>query len=548
MAWSARRFLERRAEASRGAAAFPAGDASSPRASVPGGAGRFSPGTGGGRFGAASSPGDDSASPGRTTRLDYYPDDIVPTPRQGEDASSDEGVHPNDDPSSPTWHAAPHRSPLAFSFRGGQSSFREAHAFGDGTSFAETSSTKTERTETPKPSATGRRPAIPRAGGMVVAPGPHADVLPRRKANVCAFFDAGSDAPPRALRHPADDVDPASSALLRAKLLRRTNPERTRKRNKTPRAGSNPRGFARATPTTTRVSSWASPTRERRALEHPNGARGAPDRGTFSQKMRDAETVEEISGVVAGARARLAAITGDVFEAVPRPNASSSRASRTLALFDARTMPTPNPNRLEFVTENATEKQKTRSTEELARLLRATRDAKAKAKAKPGGAERRVAFFRHAGAPRVSTRNQTGWLTGQGRPAVSRLESSGTLPYRKSEALPSGRLESSARERPAAASADWVVARATAVALGSETRAALLTAARDARARANGGPGLMASEAESLYADVLSQSLEKQLGLEEKKANISTTNPRLGMLAATDPGRFQIVAATEGRG
>jgi hypothetical protein len=262
--------------------------------------------------------------------------------------------------------------------------------------------------------------------------------------------------------------------------------------------------------------------------------------------MRDAETVEEISGVVAGARARLAAITGDVFEAVPRPNASSSRASRTLALFDARTMPTPNPNRLEFVTENATEKQKTRSTEELARLLRATRDAKAKAK--PGGAERRVAFFRHAGAPRVSARNQTGWLTGQGRPAVSRLESSGTLPYRKSQALSSGRLEPRARERPAAAAADWVVTRATAVALGSETRAALLTAARDARARANGGPGLMASEAESLYADVLSQSLEKQMGLNEKKVSISTRNPRLGMLAATDPGRFQIVAATEGRG
>ena len=542
MSGSARRFLERRAEASRGAAAFPAGDASSPRASVPGGAGGFSPGTGGGRFGAASSPGDDSASPGRTTRLDYYPDDIVPTPRQGEDASSDEGVHPNDDPSSPTWHAAPHRSPLAFSFRGGQSSFREAHAFGDGTS---SKKTKTEKTETPKPSATGRRPAIPRAGGMMVAPGPHADVLPRRRASACAFFDAGSDAPPRALRHPADDVDPA---LLRAKLLRRTNHERRRERNKTPRAGSNPRGFARATPTTTRVSSWASPARERNALEHPNGARGAPDRGTFSQKMRDAETVEEISGVVAGARARLAAIAGDVFVAVPRTNVSSSRASRTLALFDARTMPTPKPNRLEFVTENATEKKKTRSTEELARLLRATRDAKAKAKVKPGGAERRVAFFRHAGAPRVSTRNQTGWLTGQGRPAVSRLESSGTLPYRKSEALPSGRLETSARQRPAAASADWVVARATAVALGSETRAALLTAARDARARANGGLGLMASEAESLYADVLSQSLEKQMGLEEKKASISTRNPRLGMLAATDPGRFQIVAATEERG
>mgnify|MGYP002048472019 CR=1 FL=1 len=30
----------------------------------------------------------------------------------GDDTSGDEGVHPNDDPSSPTWHAAPHRSGL----------------------------------------------------------------------------------------------------------------------------------------------------------------------------------------------------------------------------------------------------------------------------------------------------------------------------------------------------------------------------------------------------------------------------------------------------
>lgn len=146
MSVSARRFLQRRAEASSGAAAFAAGDASSPRASVPGDAARFSPGTAGGRFGAGSagSPGDDSASPKRTTRLDYYPDDIVPTPRHGDDTSGDEGVHPNDDPSSPTWHAAPHRSPLAFSFRGHSSSN----------------------------AATKRPPANPRAGGMVVAPGP----------------------------------------------------------------------------------------------------------------------------------------------------------------------------------------------------------------------------------------------------------------------------------------------------------------------------------------------------------------------------------------
>ena len=188
MSVSARRFLQRRAEASSGAAAFAAGDASSPRASVPGDAARFSPGTAGGRFGAGSagSPGDDSASPERMTRLDYYPDDIVPTPRQGDDASSDEGVHPNDDPSSPTWHAAPHRSPLAFSSRGRPETSSSS-------SFAEREKKPFETfpnaggTRPALDSATARRPAIPRAGGMVVAPGPHADVLPRRRPRALRF-------------------------------------------------------------------------------------------------------------------------------------------------------------------------------------------------------------------------------------------------------------------------------------------------------------------------------------------------------------------------
>ena len=280
MSVSVRRFLQRRAEASSGAAAFAAGDASSPRASVPGDAARFSPGTAGGRFGAesAGSPGDDSASPERTTRLDYYPDDIVPTPRHGDDTSGDEGVHPNDDPSSPTWHAAPHRSPLAFSFRGRSSS--------------------NAATKRSAPSATRRPPSIPRAGGMVVAPGPHADVLPRRHAGALlngAFHGAGAGAPPRALRHPADDVDPAPARFPRA--FEETKNTRKRKRKNKPATSP-----TRDTDHRARLFLGVPDARARHASAHPGGARGAPDRGTFSQAMREAETIARARRRVAGAR------------------------------------------------------------------------------------------------------------------------------------------------------------------------------------------------------------------------------------------------------
>ena len=210
MSVSVRRFLQRRAEASSGAAAFAAGDASSPRASVPGDAARFSPGTAGGRFGAesAGSPGDDSASPERTTRLDYYPDDIVPTPRHGDDTSGDEGVHPNDDPSSPTWHAAPHRSPLAFSFRGRSSS--------------------NAATKRSAPSATRRPPSIPSAGGMVVAPGPHADVLPRRHAGALRVrFTARARA-----RLRARSAIPRTTSTRRRRVFRALSETKTKRTQK----------------------------------------------------------------------------------------------------------------------------------------------------------------------------------------------------------------------------------------------------------------------------------------------------------------------------
>ena len=193
MTRSARRFVERRAEASSGPAVFPAENVSSPRASFSGDAGRFSPGTAGGRFGEAESPRDDSASPGRTTRLDSYPDDIVPTPRRGDDVSSDEGIHPNDDPSSPMWHAASHRSPLAFSSRG-QSSWL----------FAERETFETTRSS---PSATARRPAIPRARparGCAAATDRGANRRVRGRG--CAVARAA----PRGRRRPGAGVSPSA--------------------------------------------------------------------------------------------------------------------------------------------------------------------------------------------------------------------------------------------------------------------------------------------------------------------------------------------------
>ena len=496
MSVSARRFLQRRAEASSGAAAFAAGDASSPRASVPGDAARFSPGTAGGRFGAGSagSPGDDSASPERTTRLDYYPDDIVPTPRHGDDTSGDEGVHPNDDPSSPTWHAAPHRSPLAFSFRGHSSSN----------------------------AATKRPPANPRAGGMVVAPGPHADVLPRRHAGplLGAVYGAGaSPRPPRALRHPADDVDPAPARFPESAFGKQTHTKMA---------------FARATPTTARVSSWASPKRARQASKHPGGARGAPDRGTFSQAMREAETIAALGGEVAGARARLVALVGDVVE---RPE---SRASGRRRVRDpTRDRGDRSVHRERRSIEHLRPVSRLGVESELKRLLRATKDDETRNRNRKG-ADRRVAFFffRRAGAPAANAarREEEGWLTGQGRPALSRRETSNAFPF-----VHTDRDENVTRVTDRTHVAR-LASRAATIALGSESRAAEAFAARDAAARARGGAGRIASDAERVYADVWADSQEKQMGRSEESQAcvISTKTPRLLIRAAADPARFRV--------
>lgn len=490
MTRSARRFVERRAEASSGPAVFPAENVSSPRASFSGDAGRFSPGTAGGRFGDAESPRDDSASPGRTTRLDYYPDDIVPTPRRGDDVSSDEGIHPNDDPSSPMWHAASHRSPLAFSSRG-QSSWL----------FAERETFETTRSS---PSATARRPAIPRAGGMLVAPGPHADVLPRRIAARTGAF-AGAGAPSRAPR-PEDDVDPAPAfRRARAETRETVFPERKRK---PPRAAGAPRGFARPTPTT--ASSWASPARARRARAQPIGdARGAPDRGTFSRAMRDAETMEAVFGSVGGARARLAALAGDVF-------------------FDAADGSSGTPNATRDGPRDA-------ALVSASRVTRRSEPRGARSREKRG-AERRVAFFRHASAPVVPAADRRGWLTGHASPAMSNVVA---LFRRDGDRDRVGRT-SRARGaiEPAAGSAARVAARAAAAAFGSERRAAAATAERRSSRLARSSQG----------------SDGRPPGLETKEARFATKTPLRSILArdpVPGPGpvggktsRFRVFAAS----
>lgn len=513
MSVSARRFLQRRAEASSGAAAFAAGDASSPRASVPGDAARFSPGTAGGRFGAesAGSPGDDSASPERTTRLDYYPDDIVPTPRKkkhGDDTSGDEGVHPNDDPSSPTWHAAPHRSPLAFSFD--------------------------DETKRSAPSATRRPPSIPRAGGMVVAPGPHADVLPRRHAGALrngAFHGAGAGAPPRALRHPADDVDPAPARFPRAFGNRKHT--KTKTKNK-------PATSPTATPTTARVSSWASPTRARHASAHPGGARGAPDRGTFSQAMREAETIASLGGEVAGARARLVALAGDVLE---------TRESRASGRRRVRDPTRDRGDRCEKSIELLRPVSRLGVESELKRLLRVcSKDDETRTRNRKG-ADRRVAFFFHrrAGAPvAAAARRNEGWLTTQARPArVLYVTSNAKRPMKHTER---DRTNVNVPRLAFGRSIDDV-SRAATIALGSESRAAAAFAERDATARATGWAGRMASDAERVYADVWTDSLEsldsleKQMGRSEKSQArvISTKTPRLWIRSGSaDSARFRV--------
>ena len=279
MSVSARRFLQRRAEASSGAAAFAAGDASSPRASVPGDAARFSPGTAGGRFGAriCRVPRGRFGIPGEDDAPGLLPDDIVPTPRHGDDTSGDEGVHPNDDPSSPTWHAAPHRSPLAFSFRGHSSS--------------------NAATKRSAPSATRRPPSIPAPAGW--------SLRPARTRTCCRADTRGHYETVRFTARARARLRARSAIRGRRRpgagaFSARFRKPKTHENENEKQAGDFADGV---TPTTARVSSWASPTRARHASAHPGGARGAPDRGTFSQAMREAETIASLGGEVAGARA-----------------------------------------------------------------------------------------------------------------------------------------------------------------------------------------------------------------------------------------------------
>ena len=93
------------------------------------------------------------------------------------------------------------------------------------------------------------------------------------------------------------------------------------------------------------------------------------------------------------------------------------------------------------------------------------------------------------------------------------------------------------------------VSRAATMAFGSESRAAAAFAERDATARATGWAGRMASDAERMYADVWTDSLdsldslEKQIGRSEKSQAlvISTKTPRLWIRSGSaDSARFRV--------
>ena len=255
--------LQRRAEAS--GAVGGAEDASS--ASRPRGRGPGLPGTAGGRFDATNRrvPRGLVGTPERTTRLDYPPDDIVPTPRHGDDTSGDEGVHPNDDRSSPG--EARRAAPLA------------AGVFVPRPTIVERrdEAIRAERDAAPALDPPRRR------DGRRARP-TRADVLPRRHAGALRngrFTAEARGAPPRALRRPADDVDPAPAReVFRALLNRKHTKTKTKNKPGDARRGDSdhraslpgrPRARARLPPRTPAA-------RGARVRTFPNASRGGDDR------------------------------------------------------------------------------------------------------------------------------------------------------------------------------------------------------------------------------------------------------------------------------
>ena len=96
-----------------------------------------------------------------------------------------------------------------------------------------------------------------------------------------------------------------------------------------------------------------------------------------------------------------------------------------------------------------------------------------------------------------------------------------------------------------------MASRAATIALGSESRAAAAFAARDAAARARGGAGRMASDAERVYADVWADSLEMQMGRsEESQVCVISTKTESGLLIRADagPARFRVGDVQHGAG
>ena len=434
----------------------------------------------------------------------HYTDDIVPTPHGSDgDLSTDDedftGV--NEDPSSPAWYGETHR-------HGTPGDGPSGFAFPQSSPIPRRKSDSSQILRNMNQSRVGMYPTK-----KVVAPGPHADVLPEGLYRNQATTDANhfNEKGLVAFSDEKYHLD-----VLPRRKQKNQNP-------KTKKHAFGPSGFAKTTATTKNVSPWASTARAK-SVSKPNGPRGAPDRATFSQKMRDAETVEFVLGAKAGAKARLEVLTGDELtknkKILDRHNSVQSLVSVPSLLGDSKSKKTSKhvhdylPGRL-------------RDCNLLANVSKPIRFASAQ--------------------PLPDARNV---ITGHGQPATSSHEGYYlTVPDNSKSTQGSNRprewsYQGFMRDPQRVQSIQWTTEKAAVFAIGPEEESKVIMNERDANYYEKTAVAEFANDAHSIYGD-LEQRLEHRLGLELKKTRIctGTGTEDLGISPVTSPQRFVVKAS-----
>jgi len=237
-------------------------------------------------------------SPGMGFRGDVV--DIIPTPfipsGDGSSSDGDDEGHQNHDPRSPSWVNGDKNqgSPVAFQCE------HDANASpGVRPGFPQKRAPHTRNENRPSPPTSTSRPSIRNQVGMfptskLVSPGPHADIVPRQYHRKSASDSSN------ALARWAGSVREDDSRNWRLDVVPRRNQKsksKTQTQNYRASGPVGPVGFAKTTFVTQNVSPWASRS-QAELTRKPGGPRVAPDRLTFVQKMRIAETViEKVDGL-----------------------------------------------------------------------------------------------------------------------------------------------------------------------------------------------------------------------------------------------------------